>query len=280
MPVLLWFIVTRSGNKANWAEVSLSRTTLFYTAIVVVFIRGFFDHAWDVFSSEFAFPAVFLVQVLLSGANAIIITELVRITLSSGPTWTARKHNWVLTSFWAGFFVLKILFVLSGRGSFSLIYQWTDSNGAVNYSDAKPKIGNVKVIRLQEPVLVKTISTSNASQTRIISWEVTEHHDSYINLAVKYHYDGRFKDSNIWLSAGTLDNGGRSMNYSVRPSKMKIGTGIANIRLGVSTRVPKRHCTNKIVFSMYGKHIPIFHEATVNFSKCWSNIFAQLRSSN
>ena len=128
----------------------------------------------------------------------------------------------------------------------------------------------LKKIKLKEPVLIEKNSFTNY-KTRIISWEVTKDNDSYINLAVKYHYDGEYKDNKIWISAHTLDHGSRSMNYSVRPTKISLGTGIANIHLGVSSRAPKRHCTNKIGLTMYGKDIPTFHKATINFSKCWTN---------
>jgi len=164
--------------------------------------------------------------------------------------------------------------------SFAGIYQWKDSNGTVNYSDTKPDIDNVKTIMLKEPVLIDDSPSINLNETRIISWEVTDRRESYINLAVKYFYDGRYKDKQTWLSAHTLDNSARSMNYSVRPSKIETGTGIVNIRLGVNSSAPKRHCTNQIKFTIYGKDIPTFHEATVNFSKCWTNNYIAPTTSN
>ena len=151
------------------------------------------------------------------------------------------------------------------------IYQWVDSNGSINYSDAKPDTDNVKIIKLKEPIFINSTPATKTDETRIISWEVTEQNDSYISLAVKYFYDGKYNKSQTWLSAYTLDNGVRSMNYSVRPSKMETGEGIINIRLGVNRRAPKRHCTNKIAFSMYGKDIPSVKEDTGNFKKCWTN---------
>jgi len=160
------------------------------------------------------------------------------------------------------------------------IYQWVDSNGSVNYSDAKPDIDNVKTIKLKEPIFINSKPTTKMDETRIISWEVTEQNDSYITLAVKYFYDGKYKKIQTWLSAYTLDNGVRSMNYSVQPSKMETGEGIINIKLGVNRRAPKRHCTNKISFSMYGKDIPSFHEETVNFNKCWTNNYIKPTISN
>jgi Domain of unknown function (DUF4124) len=160
------------------------------------------------------------------------------------------------------------------------IYQWTDSNGSINYSDIKPDTDNVKTIKLKEEIFINSVPATKAGESRIISWEVTEQNASYITLAVKYFYDGQYNASQTWLSAYTLDNGIRSMNYSVRPSKMETGEGIINIRLGVSRRAPKRHCTNKIKFSMYGKDIPSFHEATVNFNKCWTNNYIKPTISN
>ena len=169
--------------------------------------------------------------------------------------------------------MIKIIFILLliPLTSFAEIYQWEDSNGTINYSDKKPDKIKVTVIKLKESILIEPPTSLKTTGTRIISWEITDHQDSYINVAVKYFYDGKFKEQQTWLSAHTLDNGSRSMNYSVRPSKIKKGSGIINIRLGVSTRAPKRHCTNQIKFSMYGKNIPTFHESTVNFSKCWTN---------
>lgn len=151
------------------------------------------------------------------------------------------------------------------------IYQWVDGNGSVHYSDAKQGVDNVKIIKLKEPVFINSVPATKTDKTRIISWEVTEQNESYMTLAVKYFYDGKYNKNQTWLSAHTLDNGVRSMNYSVQPSKMETGEGVINIRLGVSRRAPKRHCTNKIAFTMYGKDIPSFHEATVNFNKCWTN---------
>ena len=165
---------------------------------------------------------------------------------------------------------ILILFFIA-PASFAEIYQWKTPNGTINYSDTKPNTEKFITLKLKEPVLIERTTTFNKNETRIISWEITEHHDSYINLAVKYFYNGKYKDKQTWLSAHTLDNGSRSLNYSVRPSKITNGTGIVNIRLGVSSRAPKRHCTNHIKFSIYGKNIPTFHEATVNFSKCWTN---------
>jgi len=152
------------------------------------------------------------------------------------------------------------------------IYQWQDKNGSIHYSDEKPISDAVvmKEIKLKEPVLIEgKVNKQNGSE--IISWEVTKDTDSFINLAVKYHYDGKYKDNKTWISAYTMENSARSMNYSVRPAKMDIGTGIVNIRLAVNSRAPKRHCTNKIGLTMYGKDIPTFHKATINFSKCWTN---------
>jgi len=169
--------------------------------------------------------------------------------------------------------MIKYIFILFFiiPASFAEIYQWKTPNGTINYSDTNPNTDNFITIKLKEPVLFEEAVTFNKEETRIISWEVTDHKDSYINLAVKYFYDGKYKDKQTWLSAHTLDNGSRSMNYSVRPSKIINGTGIVNIRLGVSSRAPKRHCTNQIKFGIYGKNIPTFHEATVNFNKCWTN---------
>lgn len=160
------------------------------------------------------------------------------------------------------------------------IYQWVDSNGSVNYSDAKPESDNVKIIKLKEPILISSSPVAKKDATKITSWEVTEQNDSYITLAVKYFYDGKYKENQTWLSAYTLDNDIRSSNYSVRPSKMEKGEGIINIKLGVNRRAPKRHCTNKITFTMYGKDIPSFHEATVNFNKCWTNNYIKPTISN
>lgn len=151
------------------------------------------------------------------------------------------------------------------------IYQWKSESGTVSYSDKKPASTKYTTIQLKEPIPIQENINLNINESRIVSWEVTEHHESHINLAVKYFYDGKYNEKQIWLSAHTLDNGVRSMNYSVRPTKIINGEGIVNIRLGVSSRAPKRHCTNQIKFSMYGKNIPTFHEATVNFNKCWTN---------
>lgn len=117
--VIVWYVVAKSINKARWSEASLLRKRLFYAAIVVELFRGIFADAWERFINDSAFPAVFIVQMLLSGAGAIIITELLRAVISSGPTWTEQKHRWVLTSWWVGIFALQILGVLVGRGSFS-----------------------------------------------------------------------------------------------------------------------------------------------------------------
>ncbi len=155
---------------------------------------------------------------------------------------------------------------------FATIYQWKDANGSIHYSDEKPHTDTVEAreIELQEPVLIEAEAFNN-NDSRIISWEVTKDTDSYIVLAVKYHYDGKFNDNKTWISAYTMENNVRSMNYSVRPAQMEIGTGIVNIRLSVNSRAPKRHCTSKIGLTMYGKDIPGFHKATINFSKCWTN---------
>jgi len=171
-------------------------------------------------------------------------------------------------------FLLSTLFI--STIGYAEIYQWSEKNGAIHYSDSKPAPGtsNVKTLTTISTTPV-VIPSFNNNATRIISWEVSRDTDSYINLAVKYHYDGKYNDSKTWLSAYTLDNDSRSMNYSVRPAKMEKGTGIVNIRLGVNSRAPIRHCTNKIGLTMYGKDIPTFHKATINFSKCWTNNYTK-----
>lgn len=112
---------------------------------------------------------------------------------------------------------------------------------------------------------------SNKNQTRILSWEVTEQNEDHIVISVKYFYDGEFKEVPIWLSASTLNNGNRSRNDEVWPSKIVKGEGIVNIKLKASSRAPNKYCTNQIMFSIYGKDISTFHRATVDFNKCWVN---------
>jgi len=177
--------------------------------------------------------------------------------------------------------ILILLTILTTNCCFAEIYQWKDKKGSIHYSDEKPGAGEVviKEIQLKEPVVIEGKANKNYV-TKIISWEVTSSTESYINLAVKYHYDGKYKDNKTWISAYTMENGARSMNYSVRPAKMDIGTGIVNIRVAVKSRAPKRHCTNKIGLTMYGKDIPTFHKATINFSKCWTNNYITPSESN
>ena len=164
-----------------------------------------------------------------------------------------------------------VLFIFSVN-CYAEIYQWTDSKGNIHYSDKKPASSQseIKEITLKNPVIIESTSAKK-DETRIIAWEVTDDKESHIVLAVKYYYDGRYKDKDTWLSAYTMDNTARSPHYSVQPSKMNTGMGIVNIRLGVNRRAPRRHCTNKIKLHMYGKDISTFHTATINFSKCWSN---------
>lgn len=175
--------------------------------------------------------------------------------------------------------ILVMLFITNS--CLAEIYQWQDKNGSIHYSDEKPVSETIitKEIQLKEPVLIEA-KVNARKGSKIISWEVTKDTDSFINLAVKYHYDGKFEDNKTWISAYTMENGARSMNYSVRPAKMDIGTGIVNIRLAVNSRAPKRHCTNKIGLTMYGKDIPTFHKASINFSKCWTNNYIAPGESN
>jgi len=169
---------------------------------------------------------------------------------------------------------------------FAEFYQWKDIDGAVHYSDTKPNQGDAKVIQLKKPVLINRSHSLYENKTRIISWKITENYYSHINLTVKYFYDEKSripetqhtketpdasKTPEIWLSVLPEYNGTRSMNASVRPSKIEPGTGEVNIRISISAHAPKRHCTNQLKFIIYGKNIPTFHSATVSFSKCWTN---------
>lgn len=177
--------------------------------------------------------------------------------------------------------ILPLLTIFISPYCFAEVFQWQDNNGKTHYSDVKPGAGasNVIEIQLKEPVLIEAAAFNN-NETRIISWEVTKNNKSYIDLAVKYFYDGKYKNNKTWLSAYTMENGARSMNYSVRPAKIDKGTGIVNIRLGISSKAPKEHCTNKIGLTMYGKDISTFHKAIIDFNKCWINNYIPPTESN
>jgi hypothetical protein len=170
-------------------------------------------------------------------------------------------------------YLIFIFTIISIDSAFADIYKWKDKSGRYRFGDKAPLNVKAELIKTEESNIAdfEEVPTADSGESKIISWEPTKETEVDVYFSVKYFYDGKFGDDNMWIFAETLLDGSSTSYFGVMPAKVTRGENIAVIRVGVASAAPRKHCTNGIRFSMYGKGIPTFNEATVKYNKCWLN---------
>jgi hypothetical protein len=137
------------------------------------------------------------------------------------------------------------------------------------------RLGRVALLMLLYLMLVT--GTARAAD-KILGVQVISESVKNLTLKIDYEYGGA-RGSNVFVSAKMAEKGKPSRYYAVRPARVAVGKGSANVKLGTAQSAPEAFTSDALIITMYVGGQNAFLSQSFNYRKTWSKAGVALPAS-